>query len=192
MVEFKPESMSCVRNVLEVWPFKGKEFKWKHHFICFIPIQQDVYGVREHYGLTFSARKKITIVLVAAERSGRDAPLHVFFFYIYISREEEWNFSTAADVVRVQSEVWMWSGPLTDTKSSCQTQDPPAPRAPGSSAVSSAHVRAVDSSREGNLKTVLDSSATQRNTVQGGRDQLKYPSISHKQVRLFIICCSFF
>lgn len=83
MVEFKPESMSCVRNVLEVWAFKGKEFKWKHHFICFIPIQQDVYGVRAHYGLTFSARKKITIVLVAAGRSGRDAPLHVFFFLFY-------------------------------------------------------------------------------------------------------------
>lgn len=49
--------------------------------------------------------------------------------------------------------------------------DPPAPRATGSSAeVSTAHVRALDSSREGNLKTVFgESSATQWNTVQGLR-----------------------
>lgn len=44
------------------------------------------------------------------------------------------HFNTAADVVRLQSEVWMRSGPLTETNSSCQTQDPPAPRAPGSPA----------------------------------------------------------
>jgi len=45
--------------------------------------------------------------------------------------------------------------------------DPPAPPAAGSSAeVSTAHVWALDSSREGNLKTFFgESSAAQRNTV---------------------------
>lgn len=62
--------------------------------------------------------------------------------------------------------------------SSCQTQEPPAPRATGSTEVSTAHVRALDSSREGNLKTVFGhSSATQLNTVQGvatGSNILQY------------------
>lgn len=82
MVEFEPESMSCVRNVLEVWAFKGKEFKWKHHFICFIPIQQDVYGVRAHYGLTFSARKKKYCCFGCSRTQWkRRAVARIFFLY---------------------------------------------------------------------------------------------------------------
>lgn len=46
---------------------------------------------------------------------------------------------------------------------------------------STAHVRALDSSREGNLKTVFgESSAAQRNTVQGARVRLTPSSISSK------------
>lgn len=70
--------------------------------------------------------------------------------------------------------------------SSCQTQDPPAPRATGSSEVSTAHVRALDSSREGNLKTVFgDSSATQRNTVQGVATASNILQYLTKQVSFF-------
>lgn len=185
MVGFKPESMSCVRNVLEVWAFKGKGFKWKHHFICFIPIQQDVYGVRAHYGLTFSARKNITIVLVAAGRSGRDAPLHVFF-YKQGGRVKlqhcGWCGQGAVWIVDVVGTSNRHQEQLSNSGSSC-------PSGAWEPAVSSAHVRAVDSSREGNLKTVLDSSATQRNTVQGvatGSNILQY-HINRYVYLLFVV-----
>lgn len=157
-------------------------------FLCLIPSQQEDHGV--HYNLTFLRGKnnihnnhKVFLFLGEETRS-------CAYFHDQRGRVKLQHCGSSG-----QGAVWSVDVVGTSnrhTNSSCQTQDPPAPRAPGSPAVASAHVRAVDSSREGNLKTVLDSSATQRNTVQGARFRLKLPSISHKQVRFlsFIILCS--
>lgn len=76
---------------------------------------------------------------------------------------------------------------LTDCINSCQTiGDPPAPGQQERSAqVFTAHVRVLDSSGEGNLKTVFG--GIKSNTVgysTGAQDQLSQLSISTKTGRL--------
>lgn len=111
--------------------------------------------------------------------------------HLYAKSPQNWekklNLNIAASALTVWSVDVVGTANRHCINSSCQTQDPPAPRATGSSEVSTAHVRALDSSREGNLKTVFgDSSATQRNTVQGVATASNILQYLTKQVSFFL------
>lgn len=182
VVEFISTLMSCVRNVLEDWAVTGKEINHHRFFVWFRVSKRTM---------------ACTTIWLFLRGENNIHNNHKVFLFLGEETRSCAYFHDQRGRVKLQhcgssGQGAVWSVDVVGTSnrhtnSSCQTQDPPAPRAPGSPAVASAHVRAVDSSREGNLKTVLDSSATQRNTVQGARFRLKLPSISHKQVRFFVI-----